>query len=140
MHVPFPDALVPTTTPFSAPELRVGATKEETESLLAEHNSFKEKAKETREKVKLLLQLADTLVEKGHAHAPAIRTWVQDVDATYKDFSTRMDQYRLKLEETLGIQGSEEEGRKCSARGVNCRQGLSRLIIFSVGDFNNTDF
>jgi hypothetical protein len=49
---------------------KVGADKEETEALLAEHNSFKEKAKETREKVKLLLHLADTLVEKGHAHAP----------------------------------------------------------------------
>ena len=63
-----------------------------------------EKAKETREKVKLLLQLADTLVEKGHAHAPSIKTWVQDVDSTYKDFSTRMDAYRIKLEQTLGIQ------------------------------------
>lgn len=54
--------------------------------------------------MKLLLQLADTLVEKGHAHAPSIKTWVQDVDSTYKDFSTRMDQYRVKLEQTLGIQ------------------------------------
>jgi len=50
-----------------------------------------EKAKETREKVKLLLQLADTLVDKGHAHAPSIKKWVEDVDATYKDFSTRLD-------------------------------------------------
>jgi hypothetical protein len=43
----------------------VGKTKEETQSLLEEHNSFKEKAKETREKVKLLLVLADTLMEKA---------------------------------------------------------------------------
>ena len=43
----------------------VGQTREETQKLLEEHNSFKEKAKETREKVKLLLQLADTLMEKG---------------------------------------------------------------------------
>ncbi|XP_059088154.1 triple functional domain protein-like isoform X1 [Tigriopus californicus] len=85
---------------------KVGATKEETEALLAEHNSFKEKAKETREKVKLLLQLADTLVEKGHAHAPSIKQWVQDVDNTYKDFSTRMDEYKVKLEKTLGVQQS----------------------------------
>ena len=39
---------------------------EETQKLLAEHNAFKEKAKETRERVKLLLQLADTLVQTGH--------------------------------------------------------------------------
>ena len=70
---------------------------------MEEHNSFKEKAKETREKVKLLLQLADTLMEKGHAHAPSIKSWVEEVDETYKDFSTRMDKYRSKLEAHLGI-------------------------------------
>ena len=76
----------------------MGKTKEETQLLLEEHNSFKEKAKETREKVKLLLQLADTLTEKGHAHALQIKSWVEEVDDTYKDFSTRMDKYRAKLE------------------------------------------
>ena len=76
---------------------QVGNTPEETEQLLEEHNSFKEKARETREKVKLLLQLADTLVEKGHAHAPNIKQWVEEVDETYKNFSTRMDEYREKV-------------------------------------------
>ena len=68
---------------------------------------LQEKAKETRERVKLLLQLADTLVETGHAHAPSIKTWVEEVDVTYKDFSTRMDKYRAQLEQTLGIPGSD---------------------------------
>ena len=77
---------------------QVGNTDEETQQLLLEHNSFKEKARETREKVKLLLQLADTLVEKGHAHAPNIKQWVEEVDETYKNFSTRMDKYREKVE------------------------------------------
>jgi triple functional domain protein len=87
----------------------VGQTREETQALLEEHNSFKEKAKETREKVKLLLQLADTLMEKGHAHAPSIKSWVDEVDDTYKDFSTRMDQYRHKLEAHLGIQSVSQD-------------------------------
>ena len=77
---------------------QVGNTDEETQQLLLEHNSFKEKARETREKVKLLLQLADTLVEKGHAHAPNIKLWVEEVDETYKNFSTRMDKYREKVD------------------------------------------
>ena len=77
---------------------QVGNTDEETQQLLLEHNSFKEKARETREKVKLLLQLADPLVEKGHAHAPNIKQWVEEVDETYKNFSTRMDKYREKVE------------------------------------------
>ena len=80
---------------------QVGNTPEETEQLLEEHNSFKEKARETREKVKLLLQLADTLVEKGHAHAPNIKQWVEEVDETYKNFSTRMDKYREKVSPSI---------------------------------------
>jgi hypothetical protein len=49
---------------------------------------------ETRERVKLLIQLADSLVEKGHAHASAIKHWVAAVDNRYKGFSSRMDKYR----------------------------------------------
>lgn len=59
--------------------------------------------------MKLLLQLADTLVDKGHAYAPAIKQWVEEVDATYKDFSQRMDEYRARLEETLGIHQHSHE-------------------------------
>lgn len=59
---------------------------------------------ETREKVKLLIQLADSLVEKGHAHASSIKHWVAAVDNRYKDFSARMDKYRIRLEQRLGIQ------------------------------------
>ena len=86
--------------------------------MLAEHNSFKEKAKETREKVKLLLTLAETLVDKGHVHAQSIKKWVEEVDATYKDFSTRMDTYRSRLENTLGIQNGEASMAELSLDGV----------------------
>lgn len=85
----------------------VGDSREETERLLKEHNEFKGNAKETREKVRLLLQLADSLVERGHAHASAIKCWVAAVDQGYKDFSLRMDQYRSQLERKLGIQVEE---------------------------------
>ena len=45
--------------------------------------------------------LMRTLVEKGHAHAPNIKQWVEEVDDTYKNFSTRMDQYRGKVTSVL---------------------------------------
>lgn len=81
----------------------VGKNAEETDALLKEHNEFKGTAKETRERVKLLIQLADSLVEKGHAHAASIKQWVAAVDNRYKDFSGRMDSYRAHLEKSLGI-------------------------------------
>ena len=76
---------------------------EERETLLKEHNEFKGTAKETRERVKLLIQLADSLVEKGHAHAISIKQWVATVDNRYKDFSSRMEMYRANLEKSLGL-------------------------------------
>ncbi|XP_070570002.1 kalirin-like isoform X4 [Ptychodera flava] len=89
----------------------VGENLEETESLLKEHNEFKGTAKETREKVKLLIQLADSLVDKGHSHANSIKSWVDTVDQRYKDFSLRMDKYRANLESALGVTNEEEESK-----------------------------
>ena len=41
------------------------------------------------------------LMIQGHAHAPNIKQWVEEVDDTYKNFSTRMDQYRGKVTSIL---------------------------------------
>ena len=60
--------------------------------------------KDTKEKVKLLIQLADSLVEKGHAHSASIKSWVAAVDKRYKDFASRMEKYRIRLESKLGLQ------------------------------------
>ena len=87
----------------------LGDTKEETEQLLKEHSMFKVTAKDTRENVKMILQLADKLVENGHKHATSIRECVTRVDHAYKNFSARMDQYRIQLESRLGI--CSEEGK-----------------------------
>ena len=58
---------------------------------------------ETRDRVKRLLSVADKLVEKGHSHADSIQTWVSAVDQRYKDFSARMEKYRIRLETELGL-------------------------------------
>ncbi|CAD1480420.1 unnamed protein product, partial [Heterotrigona itama] len=95
---------------YLATHTNVGKNRIENEQLLREHNEFKGAAKETRERVKLLIQLADNLVEKGHAHAAAIKQSVAEVDQRYKDFSTRMDCYKAQIEEDLGIQS--DDGQK----------------------------
>lgn len=58
---------------------------------------------QTKEKVKLLIQLADSFVEKGHIHATEIRKWVTTVDKHYRDFSLRMGKYQYSLEKALGV-------------------------------------
>ncbi|KAL8183178.1 UNVERIFIED_CONTAM: hypothetical protein K2H54_021966 [Gekko kuhli] len=80
-----------------------GESAEETQELLKEYGDFKVPAKQTKEKVKLLIQLADSFVEKGHTHATEIRKWVTTVDKRYRDFSLRMGKYRYSLEKALGI-------------------------------------
>lgn len=60
-------------------------------------------SQQTKEKVKLLIQLADNFVEKGHVHVTELKKWVSTVDRRYRDFSQRMGQYRCSLENALGI-------------------------------------
>lgn len=108
--------------------INLGNNLEETESLLREHNEFKSTAKETKERVKLLIQLADSLVEKGHAHASSIKQWVAAVDNRYKDFSSRMEQYRQLLEDTLGIQGGESETEKKESSDRNSDPSLESKV------------
>ena len=94
-------------------------SRDETEVLLKEHNDFKGTAKETRERVKLLIQLADSLVEKGHAHAISIKQWVATVDNRYKDFSNRMELYRTNLEKSLGLPTISDEDNVSSSGSSN---------------------
>lgn len=92
---------------YLATHTNVGKNRIENEQLLQEHNEFKGAARETREKVKLIIQLADNLVDKGHAHSAAIKQFVAEVDQRYKDFSARMDCYKTQIEGDLGIQSDE---------------------------------
>nr|XP_050856802.1 kalirin isoform X4 [Vespula vulgaris] len=92
---------------YLATHTNVGKNRIENEQLLQEHNEFKGAAKETRERVKLLIQLADNLVEKGHAHAAVIKQSVAEVDQRYKDFSMRMNCYKTQIEDDLGIQSDD---------------------------------
>lgn len=51
------------------------------ERLVREQAEFRGTARESKERVKLLTQLADGLVDKGHAHAAHIKQWVAAVDS-----------------------------------------------------------
>ncbi|CAM4621761.1 unnamed protein product [Leuciscus chuanchicus] len=80
-----------------------GDTSEKAQELLKEYEDFRVSAKQTQEKVKLLIQLAGSLVEKGHVHVTELKRWVSTVDRRYRDFSMRMGQYRCTLDRTLGV-------------------------------------
>ncbi|KAL8603862.1 hypothetical protein ACOMHN_049681 [Nucella lapillus] len=90
----------------------VGSNMTETEALLKEHYQFRNRAKETRENVKLLLQLADDFVAKGNLHSGSMMGWCGAVDGRYKDFSSRMERYRLQLEGKLGVSAPEQPQEK----------------------------
>ncbi|KAL7984586.1 hypothetical protein Chor_003156 [Crotalus horridus] len=74
---------------------------------------FERSAKQqTKERVKLLIQLADGFCEKGHAHAAEIKKCVTAVDKRYRDFSLRMEKYRTSLEKALGISSDSNKSSK----------------------------
>ncbi|KAM3969030.1 LOW QUALITY PROTEIN: trio Rho guanine nucleotide exchange factor [Aphomia sociella] len=60
-------------------------------------------ARESRERVRLLAQLADGLVEKGHPHAVQIKEWVAAVDARYAEFSGSMEGGESEAESDSGV-------------------------------------
>ncbi|KAH9644216.1 hypothetical protein HF086_008705, partial [Spodoptera exigua] len=60
-------------------------------------------ARESRERVRLLAQLADGLVEKGHPHAVQIKEWVAAVDARYAEFSGSMEEGESEPESDSGV-------------------------------------
>ncbi|XP_059427564.1 kalirin RhoGEF kinase b isoform X1 [Carassius carassius] len=80
-----------------------GDTSEKTQELLKEYEDFRVSVKQTQEKVKLLIQLAGSLVEKGHVHVTELKRWVSTVDRRYRDFSMRMGQYRCSLDRAVGV-------------------------------------
>lgn len=64
---------------------------------------FRSQVKETKEKVRLLIQLSENLIEKGHIHSASIKYWCSLVESNFKDFVRKLDQYRYGLEEKLGM-------------------------------------
>ncbi|KAI9547012.1 hypothetical protein NQZ68_021682 [Dissostichus eleginoides] len=86
-----------------------GECSEETQQLLNDYHHFRLNAKQTKEKVKLLIQLADNLVEKGHAHVSELKRWVSTVDRRYRDFSLRMGKYQESLERSLGVSSEDNK-------------------------------
>ncbi|XP_041422127.1 triple functional domain protein isoform X2 [Xenopus laevis] len=89
-----------------------GSTIQHTQELLKEHEEFQITAKQTKERVKLLIQLADGFCEKGHAHSAEIKKCVTAVDKRYRDFSLRMEKYRTCLEKALGISSDSNKSSK----------------------------
>ncbi|XP_043921535.1 triple functional domain protein [Protopterus annectens] len=89
-----------------------GSSIHHTQELLKEHEEFQITAKQTKERVKLLIQLADGFCEKGHSHAGEIKKWVTAVDKRYRDFSLRMEKYRTSLEKALGISSDSNKSSK----------------------------
>ncbi|KAI4789414.1 hypothetical protein KUCAC02_035259 [Chaenocephalus aceratus] len=76
------------------------AKSEETQQLLNDYHHFRLNAKQTKEKVKLLIQLADNLVEKGHAHVSELKRWTSPL---------RMGKYQESLERSLGVSSEDNK-------------------------------
>uniref|UniRef100_A0A672T5H2 non-specific serine/threonine protein kinase n=1 Tax=Sinocyclocheilus grahami TaxID=75366 RepID=A0A672T5H2_SINGR len=97
---------------YLSTHISTGSSIHHTQELLKEHEDFHITAKQTKERVKLLIQLADGFCDKGHSHAAEIKKWVTAVDKRYRDFSLRMDKYRTSLEKALGISTDSNKASK----------------------------
>ena len=75
------------------------------ESLLkSKHESLKEfssQVKETREKVRLLVQLCENLIERRHVHPEAIKFWSDRVAQFFGEFEKRLEKFEQNLIQKL---------------------------------------
>ena len=104
---------------------------------------FRSQVKETKEKVRLLIQLSENLIEKGHIHSPSIKYWCSLVENNFKDFVRKLDQYRYGLEEKLGlrksvlpsVQGHHHSGQASSSSSLagGGSSGTGTLTSISSG-------
>ena len=53
-----------------------------------------------------MIQLSDNLIERGHIHSSAIKSWCALVEGSFKDYMRKLDAYRHGLEERLGIRAA----------------------------------
>lgn len=86
------------------------AGKDELEEAHKSLTEFRIQVKETKEKVRLLIQLSENLIERGHIHCHAIKYWCNLVEKTFKEFSKSLDQYKHRLEDQLGLGKSSVSG------------------------------
>lgn len=56
-----------------------------------------------------MLQQAETLIAKSCYHGEGTRQWATAVEKRYKDFASRMNKYRAKLESKLGFPSVDQE-------------------------------
>ena len=56
-----------------------------------------------------MLQQAESLVTKTCFHSDGIRQWATAVEKRYRDFASRMNKYRMKLETKLGYSVGDQE-------------------------------
>ena len=68
--------------------------------LKTKHESLKEfskQVKETREKVRLLVQLCENLIERRHVHSEAIKFWSDKVGQFFTEFEAKLDSFEQNL-------------------------------------------
>lgn len=80
-------------------ELRI-ENGEDDNQLKNKHENLKEfnkQVKETREKVRLLVQLCENLIERRHIHSDAIKFWSDKVAQFFTEFENKLELFEKKL-------------------------------------------
>lgn len=64
---------------------------------------FKSQVMGTDQKIMLLIQLCDNLIEKGHVHSQSMKFWCSCVLSSFQDLLRKLNQYIFSLEGKYGV-------------------------------------
>lgn len=87
---------------------------------------FKGQVIGTDQKIMLLVQLCDNLIEKGHIHSPSMKFWCSCVRSSFEDLVRKLNLYILSLEGKFGIKISAIVTKKQVVKDVQQRQHRSQ--------------
>jgi len=101
-------------------------------------SEFRVQVKETREKVRLLIQLSENLIDRGHIHCHAIKYWCNQVDQIFNNFLKSFDTYRNELEDHLGIRvsvlpGEAQAGDRSSDSSIESKLSKEKVSSLYAG-------
>lgn len=76
-----------------------------------------------------MLHQAECLVTKTCFHGDGIRQWATAVEKRYKDFSSRMSKYRVRLETKLGYPTIDQDVSSISSHTYIVSQGRCQFQL-----------
>lgn len=94
--------------------------------------AFSFQVRETKEKVRLLVQLSENLIDRKHVHSDAIRFWCSKVEQRFVAFSKKFERFEMRLQRALGITADSMRSPTSIGATITCSSSSNSDTLSSM--------